>query len=245
MTADKLARTLDRIAKIRELATTERGATQGEAEAAAARIAEIMLRYGLSEDDLNAADPSTALAQERFIFAPEMFRLHLLALLATNHSGVAVALIDDLSAQNFLAEVFAPKYQMGVIRETFEWLQREIVQLAHIYHAEASEAGDLEAIDRPYTWKKDFHLGAIRGLKDAYAKMRGELQESLGDQYGLVLVKDQEAVKFAESQIDDMSYHLAPVYAGDAAFNSGRDAGSRINLDIQLGVSSTNGQLHA
>jgi hypothetical protein len=250
VTNEKLQSVLTQIAGLREQAKIERGSTPHEAEAAAAKIAEIMLKYNLSEHDLNSVDGVSHYADSLTIVKvaspPDLFRSHLLAVIATAHGGICVGLEDQNTEYERLCEVYGQSHDLPVIVETWKWLSQEIVVHAQIAWKFAVDCDDQIALDLPYTWKEDFKHGMVRGIHNAYAAMREEVKEDIGaSEYALVVLMNNEVEQFMQSHQDGKAVRdVSTLSTYASAYEAGRSTGEAINLDKQIGVAETIGQLH-
>lgn len=232
-----------KIDKIRTLAN--RGGTQHEAEVAAAKMAELLLRYNLSMDDIDthAEKTNRKVVCEDIRTTSAGWRVHLMTVVARGHGGRSLVVTGS-----GVCKVFAHTHNMIVIRSTYEWLSSLVERSANdAYKAHlAKMAGDWRfefGAPKGYAirWKNDYRSGFVSGVGHAYTEMKSRVRaESTG--WGLIVAQDQEVDDEIAARVGK-TQTLRRTSRSSAANHAGYMAGSSVNLGGQVGSSRGNAQI--
>lgn len=226
-----------RIVKIRELAT--KGGTQHEAEVASAKMAELMLRYDISTMELDAHAESTGrvVTEDTFDFRANRWRQDLLFKVAAAHSCKGIRL-NGLTPKSHWCRmiVVGHDHHLIVVRETWEWLQTEVLQLCAAAFKAAKAAGSYEALERGESWQRAFHYGAVAGIAESYRAMKAQVKAEVGEErWALVPVMEGEVATRVEELFPKMgNMSRTPGLSSGSAYDQGKKAGRAINLGKQV-----------
>lgn len=229
---------MSRITKIRELAT--RGGTQHEAEVAAGKMAELLLKYDLTMAEIDAHVESSArsVTEDTFEFRANRWRQDLLYRVAEAHLCRAIR-FTGYQAQGkshwCRMMVVGHDHNLIVVRETWEWLQVECLRLCGAAFKAAVDSSDTGALLKPEGWRRGFHYGFVTGIADSYRAMRTRVEaEVTAEQWAMVPVLENEVqLRWDElfPKTGDMG-KAQPVQR--SAFDQGREAGRGVNLGRQV-----------
>ena len=244
--ATDLKAVMGKIAKLRELA--ERGGTVAEAEVASAKMAELLLRHNLSMQDITdyATETGRKVVDDTFDFRANSWRQSLLFTVAEAHLSAAVRIKGFTPRSHHCRMVVVGhEHNLIVVRETWEFLQKEVIRLGNAMVKVAAAAGDEMAVRKPGTWLRDFQLGAVMGIDASYAEMRGRVRAEVGDQWAIVPVIEGEVTRYFEELFPETTNRAQIAKVGVDAFEAGQKAGRGINLDRQLGGTETSAAIGA
>lgn len=215
-----------KIEKIRTLAS--RGGTAHEAEVAAAKMAELLLRHNLSMADIDAyADQTNRAVADQYVNTTSAsWRIYLLSVIARAHNGANVSMVGTGRCR-----VFAHSHNLVVILSTYEWLVKLIERSADDAWKEYVNSGRWSRSAR--TWKNDYRNGFVTGIGRGYTAMRDAVKAT-SDNWGLVVVQEEEvrdAIRDALGTTQKRRNYLR----GSAAHDRGFRDGSNVNLSGQVG----------
>lgn len=229
-----LTDTLAKIEKIRALA--ERGGTQAEAEVAAAKMNQLLLKHNLTLMDVEefATRTNQAVKDEWFEMPGSLlWKSDLLFTVAWSNLCKAVRWGGSRGRKPRM-HVIGHAHNLVVVREMYEWLFAEASRLSRqelkAAKRDASYFG-LPVADS--AWKTAFCVGFVRGINEAFTRVRRELKaETAAEQWAIVPEIEQE--------VEDRLAILYPKLgtgrrtringnAGDA-YAKGRAAGAAINI---------------
>jgi hypothetical protein len=237
MQTPNLDEIMSKIKKIRELAT--RGGTQHEAEVASAKMAELMLRYDISTMELDAHAESTdrVVTEDTFDFRANRWRQDLLFKVATAHSCKGIR-INGIPPKSHWCRfiVVGHDHHLIVVRETWEWLQAEVLQLCAKAFKAAKAAGDWDALHQGESWQRAFHYGAVAGIQESYRAMKAQVKAEVGEErWALVPVMEGEVALRVEELFPTLgNIGRTPGLKSASAYDQGKKAGRAINLGKQV-----------
>lgn len=225
---------MTKIAQIRELSS--RASTQHEAEVAAGKMAKLLLRYNLTLADIEShvRETNRRVTHEAFSTTTASWKQLLLDAVAQAH------LCRCLFHSGGSATVVGHEHNLIVVRETWEWLAVVADNSMRVAREIAKLLGDTRAERHKVRWGNDFKMGFVVGINAAYTQMRREVKEEVTtNEWAIVPVLENEvAVEF--KNLFPRTKNKYSSYRPTAAYDLGRDAGSRVNLGGQLGQSRRN-----
>lgn len=233
-THSDLAPILDKIARLKGLA--ERPGTPEEAAAATAAISRLMLRYNLSEMQVDAAGRNDRQGFDNTDYdlgASMMWRKNLMSRIARysfceaifDHKGRGVHIVGE-------------RHNVQIVTGLFEYLTEAIMRLA-------DEGWDaLDSFEKSYNnargWKHAFRTGAGQTvgerLEEQYRQHKAEAQAEDSQTGALVIVKDKElaeAVRKFYPRLRNSSSRAS--FSNGSGLAAGQAAGRQINLASQIG----------
>lgn len=218
-----------------------------EAQAAAGKLAELMLKHNLTMRDLDEQSARTgATVKKQQVVMPRGadWKWRLLSLIATAHLGRAIrSQGDPLAGRPTVVTVFAHAHNLVVIKETYLWLITEINRLCMRDHTWAVQEGDTDALDRKQQWIGDYRYGAIDGLDDTYSTLMERFKRDVSGGSAMVLVRTEDVDKAVRQAFPLLGGAPRAQIRSTGAYEQGRAAGRGINVDRQVRADRPNGQI--
>lgn len=226
-----LAAVMAKIAQIRALA--ERGGTRHEAEVAAAKMADLLLRYNLSlaDIDAHARESGRRVVHESYETTAALWPQLLLDVIAQAH------LCKAIRHGHGRMSVVGHEHNLIVVRETWGWLRAEAARLAPAAWQEAVAAGDGYAATQRARWSNDFKAGFVAGIDAAYRAMQRETRAAVRpSEWSIVPVLEAEVTQ-RYRELFPQSRERTHTLRGTTAYDRGKAAGRATNLGRQVGGS--------
>lgn len=222
---------LNKIALLKNLASQP--GTPAEAASATAAIEKLMLRYNLSQFQIDGA--------KRLGFdGPRVGREFYQATSASWHG----ALINGIAGVNFCQTVYLGSGRFAIIGHThniaivtglYEYLRDEIDRLADIGWANAIDDGQVGWRDTARTWKGGFRHGA---RAEVLRRLREEAKANRAAEEGssaLVPVIEQEVANALAEYYPRLESRSGSARINANGYGAGKVAGAGINLAKQIG----------
>lgn len=216
---------IERIRKL--LALAANNTNPHEAELAAQRANELMLKHSIERERVNTAvDPLSGYVRE--IETTGKFaaweRTLLVNIALANLCRVVKVGRDDFA-------VIGHKENVQVSLEMFRWLRTELHRLAKEKYREADESSDFGEMD-PHQFHTSFKHGANNAINERLKEAKREVEKFNPSQaHGLVLLNtkaDQALVKFYPKTVTTRS--SAGRNTRSTAFSAGVEAGRSVTL---------------
>lgn len=239
----KLDDVMQRIAKIRALA--ERAGTQDEAEVAASKMNELLLKYNLTLGDVerHAQATNRTVAHELYKSGQARWKIDLLFVVAKAHMCKGIYHQGGsrrLDGKGGAMTVVGHEHNLIVVRETWHWLMKVCSNLD-------GPAADLSGIywqggrAAIAAWMRDFRMGFVEGIRVAYEAMREQVKAATDPgEWAIVPVIDQEVMTVYNQLFPRTGTRSGATIRNGDAFGQGKQAGLNTNLSRQVGGSRSN-----
>ena len=212
----------------------DRGATQGEIEAATGRMQALLTKHALSYEFVAERMPGAVrdsreiVCQKYDLGAKDMWRRMLIESIATVNFGRT--LYDQGSTKT---NIVADREQYRVIVAMYEFLAPVIEKLADLSYA----ADPYNRRFNARSWKTSFKLGAVTGVHESMKRSRAAAAADAANGSALVIVRDKE--------LDAASRRFYPRQtigrmqsSNGSAYERGKAEGRNIHLGGQVGSGS-------
>ena len=225
-----MARTEEQILEvIRALLTktVERGCTQEEASAAAAKAQELLQKYKLEMSEISTNDTEVK---------PNMRKSHL-DVKGKGHDGSWKAmLLHRVAKYNFCRAIelsgldksllFGTATDVEVVKMLFNWIVEQLERFATEFRKE------YDGTDRRPTWRRSFFTAAVNAIGNRLFEQQQEFERSSEKSTALVLVSKGQVDKFVNDTLGPVG-HARPCGSNGSMGGSlaGSVAGHMVNLD--------------
>lgn len=226
---------LVKLDRIRTLA--ERAGTVHEAEAASAKMQQLLYQYNVSLEqvELFAEQSGRTVKMEEYDTDSAVWKKSLMAVVAEAHMCRAVSRHKRNSEEESRwMEVFGHTHNLIVVRDVYSWLLGHIEHLTGDYHDQAVRAGDEDAIYSVRTWKSSFRTGVVIGIKAAYDEQRHLAEDAAGDAWAIVPVLEAEVMAERDKRFPKLKKGQAMQYRNPGATMMGIAVGGRLSLNRQV-----------
>lgn len=224
---------LDKIARLKTLA--ERPGTPEEAAAALAGIQRLMLRYNLTEEEVDAAGRNEERGFDKFEFdlgASMMWRKNLMTRIA--RYSFCEAIFDHAGRRVW---IIGEKHNVQVVKGLYDYLTDAIMRLADDGY-KALDIGERMFV-KPRAWKHAFRTGAGQAVGDRlYDQWKASQREAEAENArtsAIVLVKSEELANAVASFFPKLgTSRQRASYSDSHGLAAGKAAGRQINLAQQI-----------
>lgn len=231
---------LTKITKLLSLASSD---NVNEAENAAAKAQELLLKYNLTESDLNSFNDATkeVVVQVRTEGKTKYNRTAWYSILANT---VADANLCRLLTSGSALIWIGKKTNIEVAQYIFENLVRDL-QL--ICEKEWAIFNIQQIYTRPYnkvhgkTWKNSFYHGANQSIRERLRKSLVELKEANSEITALVINNDVELDEYMDAKYPHLRHIDYNLRRDRSGYDSGKAAGRSVQFRSGIGAGGSSG----
>jgi hypothetical protein len=229
------------LAKLKKIFALAASDNENEANEAAAKAQELLLKYNLSEEELN----SFSLEKSE-----KVVHVYADGKNARNRSAWNVSLANVVARAN-LCNVLSSGPQIiwigkptniEIARYIFDSLTRELERICEIkWILFRYNVNNRWNSTHGKTWKNSFYMGAVQGVSE---KLNANLKQLKIDNTNLALVVVNNEEELEEYLNDKFKYRTPTKssYTRDrSAFDQGKEAGKNVNVNRGVGAGGSHG----
>lgn len=232
---------LDRIAKLLALADEAYNDSEHERELAAKRAADLMIRYGVTRDDLTREQMIVKRCESAFRSTPGWY--HQLVVRVAEFCGVAYCFAATPAGRNQIHYFAGYREDIDSAEYLIEVIARQFVEQAKAYRRERSRRGLRTSAAKTNAFKHGLAFGVGKRFAEISERV---LAHKSNTRFALVpLEKSKLANERLDQEFGD-SIANARHRASDAnAFRTGVDAASSINVNPGVNARAQSSRLLA
>ena len=224
----------DIVDKIHKLLALKAGAPNpAEAENAARRIQEILIRYNLDLEEVEAKGQS----KKKKVGQIE---IDLNALQAKTEADWVMSLYNVIARHNLCRVIKIVvgyvKYDQGRVAIIGKSHNIEIVAytvevlIPMIRAAEKESWRTYQGVEKRNTFKRGFLLGCVNGINSQLEKATAELESQHNTLTSLMVINHQEVMEYINEQYSNLRGSKSGRTSSQSGYGLGHDAGSKMNI---------------